>query len=103
MEILDNYKLTDFQKRVLIEVSKIPKGKVLTYAQVAKRIGRPKAYRAVGSALRKNPLPILIPCHRVVRSNGIGEYSFGGKRAKAFLLKLEGLQNFNAKLKRFLQ
>ena len=69
---------TAFQKSVWKEMKKIPHGKTLTYAQIAKRIGKPKAVRAVGTACGKNPLLILIPCHRVVGSNGgLGGYSAG--------------------------
>jgi len=91
---LKRYKLTDFEVKVLLEVSKIPRGKVLTYKQIAERIGKPNAYRAVGNALAKNPMPIIIPCHRVIKSNGeIGNYSFGGKKNKISLLKREGISN----------
>ena len=69
---------TAFQKSVWKEMSRIPYGKTLTYAQIAKRIGKPKAVRAVGTACGKNPLLVLIPCHRVVGSNGgLGGYSAG--------------------------
>ncbi len=60
--------LTAFQRRVLREVEKIPRGEVRTYKQIAKSIGRPKAARAVGQAVAKNPFPRTIPCHRVVGS-----------------------------------
>jgi len=61
---------TDFEKAVLMATYKIPKGKICTYKRIAEKIGRPKAYRAVGNALHKNPLAPIIPCHRVVRSDG---------------------------------
>lgn len=61
---------TDFEKAVLMATFEIPKGKVSTYKRIAERIGRPRAYRAVGNALHKNPLAPIIPCHRVVRSDG---------------------------------
>lgn len=81
--------MTSFQLRVLEEVLKIPFGQVRTYKWIARRIGKPYAVRAVGSALRKNPFTILVPCHRVVKSNGrIGEYS-KGKEVKARLIELE--------------
>ena len=85
--------LTDFQLRVLEETLKIPLGEVRTYRWIATRVGCPKAVRAVGSALKKNPYPILIPCHRVVKSSSgsrgnMGEYS-GGKEIKARLIQLE--------------
>lgn len=83
--------LSSFEIKVLLEVAKIPKGEVATYKEIAKKAGRPNAYRAVGNALKKNPFPVEIPCHRVIRSNGeIGHYSFGGIKRKAELLKSEG-------------
>jgi len=88
---LEQYKLTKFEKAVLMEVAKIPRGKVMSYKQIAQAIGRPNAYRAVGNALKKNPLPVLIPCHRVIRANGeIGGYAFGGRSKKIKLLEREG-------------
>jgi len=82
---------TDFERDVLIETFTIPRGKVSTYKQVAIRIGRPNAYRAVGNALHKNPYAPIIPCHRVVRSDG----GFGGPKTNANkrrqLLKNEGI------------
>lgn len=81
---------TDFQKKVWDVLSGIPYGKVLTYKQVAEKIGAPNAFRAVGSACGANELPIIIPCHRVVASNGgLGGFS-GGLKLKRFLLRLEG-------------
>ncbi|RLG20189.1 6-O-methylguanine DNA methyltransferase [Candidatus Micrarchaeota archaeon] len=84
--------LTEFQKEVLKEVSRIPKGEVRTYAQIARAIGRPKAARAVGNALARNPYTPKIPCHRVIRSTGsAGGYSAkGGRKRKIELLKREG-------------
>lgn len=79
---------SDFEKSVYEALLKIPYGEVLTYKQLAKIINRPKAYRAVGNANAKNKTPIIIPCHRVVASNGIGGYS-GGLWRKSRLLKLE--------------
>jgi len=61
---------TDFEKAVLMATFEIPKGKVSTYKRIAEKIGRPNAYRAVGNALHKNPLAPIIPCHRVVKSDG---------------------------------
>ncbi len=89
--LLSKYGLTDFQKLVLVATSSIPKGKTATYKEIAKRIGKPKAYRAVGNALAANPLPVVIPCHRVIKSNGsVGSYSRrGGAAAKLRLLKRE--------------
>ena len=62
---------TEFEKAVLMATLEIPRGKVSTYKRIANRIGRPKAYRAVGNALHKNPLAPIIPCHRVIRSDGL--------------------------------
>ena len=83
---------TQFQLKVWSYLKKIPKGKVKTYAQVAKAIGKPKAVRAVANAIAKNPFPPKIPCHRVIRSDGkLGGYSAkGGIKTKKKLLKNEG-------------
>lgn len=82
--------ITKFQKKVYKIVKKIPKGKVMTYKQVAKTIGAPRAYRAVGNALNKNIDPVT-PCHRVIRSDGsAGGYRKGTKK-KIELLKHEGI------------
>lgn len=82
--------LAGFQQKVYEEVKKIPLGEVRTYKEIARAIGRPKAYRAVGNALNKNPDLKHIPCHRVIRSDGtIGGYRYG-TRKKARLLKKEG-------------
>jgi len=79
-----------FQKKVYEVVRKIPKGKVLTYVEVARRIGNPGAARAVGGALSKNYDP-TIPCHRVIRSDGVaGNYNRGNDQ-KIALLKKEGV------------
>lgn len=81
---------TEFQKRVLRETSRIPFGESARYADVARRIGRPNAQRAVGNALGRNPVPIVIPCHRVIASNGgIGGYT-GGLDIKRTLMRIEG-------------
>jgi len=82
--------LTSFQKKVYTVVRQIPRGRVMTYAQVAQKLKSPGAARAVGTALKKNPFTIIVPCHRVVRSDGcIGEYALG-KDLKTRLLELEG-------------
>jgi O-6-methylguanine DNA methyltransferase len=84
--------LTPFEHAVLMKTLEIPRGEVRTYSWVAKEIGHPKAVRAVGSALANNPIPLLIPCHRVVRSDGvIGNYGAGGPENKRALLSLEGV------------
>ena len=85
-----NLKGTKFQLKVWNYLKKIPKGKVKTYLDVAKAIGKPKAFRAVANAVGKNPYPPLIPCHRVIRSDGsLGGYSGKGgiKERKRLLLK----------------
>ncbi len=89
---LDLSSLTAFQRQVLQTVSQVPRGEFITYAELARRIGRPKAARAVGQALGSNPIPIIIPCHRVLASDGgLGGYSGrDGVRTKARLLRLEG-------------
>ncbi len=80
---------TGFRAAVLRFLPTIPPGSTLTYAQVAERVGSPRAVRAVGTACATNPLPIVVPCHRVVRSDGtLGGY-LGGLEAKAQLLDLE--------------
>jgi methylated-DNA-[protein]-cysteine S-methyltransferase len=82
---------TDFQLSVWNELLKIPYGKTITYKQLAERIGKPTAYRAVANANRLNPLPLIVPCHRVIGSNGklIG-YRYGIDKKK-YLLDLEKL------------
>jgi methylated-DNA-[protein]-cysteine S-methyltransferase len=83
-----------FSDSVYAMTSRIPMGKVTTYGAIAKAIGFPGAARAVGQALGANPNPIVVPCHRVVRSDGVlGGYSGGeGPRTKAKLLAREGVQ-----------
>lgn len=85
--------ITPFQRRVLEETRKVPRGQVSTYAEIARRIGQPKAVRAVGQALRRNPVPIVVPCHRVIASDGsLGGYSGQMRdRRKIELLRLEGV------------
>jgi O-6-methylguanine DNA methyltransferase len=83
---------TAFEQAVWLKALEIPRGEVRPYAWVAAEIGRPRAVRAVGSALAHNPVPLVVPCHRVVRSDGlIGEYSLGGPRNKRAILAAEGL------------
>ena len=78
-----------FESKVYREVLSIPLGELRTYKQIAKNVACPKAYRAVGQALKKNPLPFIIPCHRVVKSNSdIGGYIYGRKLKKE-LIQLE--------------
>jgi methylated-DNA-[protein]-cysteine S-methyltransferase len=84
-------KFTSFQLQVFEEIKKIPKGQVITYKELAKRIGRPNAYRAVANACGKNDDPRKIPCHRVIRSDGkVGGYSLnGGSEMKKILINQE--------------
>ena len=89
---VDLASLTEFERAVLAKTTEIPHGQVRPYAWVAREIGRPKAVRAVGSALAHNPIPFVIPCHRVVRADGrIGEYGAGGPQAKRAVLAAEGV------------
>ncbi|KAF0118562.1 MAG: methylated-DNA-protein-cysteine S-methyltransferase [bacterium] len=83
---------TEFQRGVWETTMSISYGEIRTYSWVSKKLGIPKSSRAVGTALAKNPLPIVVPCHRVVRGNGsMGGYSAeGGIEIKAKLLKMEG-------------
>ena len=84
--------LSPFEQAVLRKALEIPRGEVRPYGWIAREIGRPKAVRAVGTALAKNPIPILIPCHRVIRSDGkIGSYALGGKEKKMEILASEGV------------
>ncbi len=80
---------TEFQKQVWNALLEIPYGETRTYKQVAQQIGRPHAYRAVGQAAHKNPLPIVIPCHRLVGSDGSLTGFAGGLELKRSLLQLE--------------
>jgi len=83
---------TAFEVAVWRKALEIPRGEVRPYGWVAAEIGRPKAVRAVGTALAHNPVPLVVPCHRVVRSDGsIGQYSMGGPTAKRRILAAEGL------------
>ena len=84
---------TKFQLKVWSYLRKIPRGRVKTYSQVAKAIGKPLAVRAVANAIGKNPYAPKIPCHRVIRSDGsLGGYSGkGGVKTKRFLLQKEGI------------
>ena len=83
---LDLNSLTPFQKKVLGVVKTIPYGEVRTYKWVAERMGKPKAVRAVGQALERNPYPEIIPCHRVIRSDGkLGGYSKGIQKKRRLL------------------
>jgi len=79
-----------FYRRVLRATARVPFGDVITYAEAAQRAGNSRAFRAAGTALGSNPIPIVVPCHRVIRAGGeIGNYG-GGPEMKRFLLELEG-------------
>jgi len=90
---------TKFEKNVLVATFKIPSGKVSTYKRIAEKIGKPRAYRAVANALHKNPLHPIVPCHRVVRSDG----KFGGEKKGAAsrrkLIEDEGVPTENGRVK----
>lgn len=83
---------TPFSRKVLLKTFQIPYGKTVTYGALARSCGRPGGARAVGQVMAKNPLPIIIPCHRVLASDGkLGGYS-GGLKYKRILLDLEGIK-----------
>jgi O-6-methylguanine DNA methyltransferase len=83
---------TEFERDVWLKALEIPRGEVRPYGWIAAEIGRPKAVRAVGTALGHNPVPLIVPCHRVVRMDGtIGQYSLGGPSNKRTILAAEGL------------
>jgi methylated-DNA-[protein]-cysteine S-methyltransferase len=88
-DVLLNLSGTDFQVQVLEELQRIPYGETTSYGAIAKRIGRPRAMRAVGAANGRNPIPIIIPCHRVIGSSGDLTGFGGGLDTKAALLRLE--------------
>jgi len=83
---------TEFQLRVWNELQKIPFGTTISYSELARRIGRPKAVRAVGAANGANPIPVVIPCHRVIGSDGSLTGYGGGLSRKQELLAIEGAQ-----------
>jgi methylated-DNA-[protein]-cysteine S-methyltransferase len=87
---LDRRLMTAFARDVLAATERVPFGEVATYGAVAERIGKPQAARAVGAALGSNPIPIVVPCHRVVGASGKLTGYAGGLDRKAFLLHLEG-------------
>jgi methylated-DNA-[protein]-cysteine S-methyltransferase len=82
--------LADFNRRVLRELARVPYGEVVTYGQLAARAERPRAARAVGTVMNRNPLPIVLPCHRVIGANGSLTGYGGGLPRKEALLRLEG-------------
>jgi methylated-DNA-[protein]-cysteine S-methyltransferase len=85
---------TDFQLAVWHELLKIGYGETITYAELARRIGKPSAVRAVGAANGANPIPVIVPCHRVIGSNGTLTGYGGGIERKQWLLALEGRRLF---------
>lgn len=89
---LERMDLTRFQIDVFMATFDVPKGSTASYKQIAKRIGRPNAYRAVGTALKNNPMAPTVPCHRVIKSDGtLGRFSSpGGTSKKRLILKSEG-------------
>lgn len=88
---IEQLEATKFQKAVWHATLDIPKGETVTYAQIAVAIGKPKAVRAVGSALNRNPLAPDVPCHRVIRTDGtLGGFATGTKK-KQLLLRAEGV------------
>jgi len=90
-----------FNKKVWAALKLIPRGKVATYKEIAKYLGKPKAARAVGNACGKNPDAPAVPCHRVIKSDGqLGGYGGGAKR-KIKLLKSEGMKVEKGKVKEF--
>ena len=92
IDLLDMERCSYFQRRVLTAEYGIPRGWISTYGRIARYLGIPKGARAVGNALSNNPFPIIIPCHRAIRSNGeIGGYQ-GGLEMKRRLLEMEGIE-----------
>jgi len=87
---LDLRLTADFSRRVLQELERVPYGQVATYGELARRAGRPRAARAVGTVMHNNPIPIVLPCHRIVGANGSLTGYGGGLDRKELLLKLEG-------------
>ena len=79
---------TGFRSAVFKEMIKIPYGECVSYSYLAKKVGNPNAYRAVGNSCGENPLPIVVPCHRVISKSGLGGFT-GGLDTKRFLLELE--------------
>ena len=87
---LDVALLADFNRRVLRELARVPYGEIVTYGELAARSARPRAARAVGMVMNRNPLPIVLPCHRVIGANGKLTGYAGGLERKEALLRLEG-------------
>ena len=83
---------TEFERAVLVATYEIPRGRVSTYGRIAERVGRPRAYRAAGNALSRNPLAPVVPCHRVVRSDGRLGGPEGDAEKRRRLLEEEGIR-----------
>jgi len=92
LELLDMGQCYNFQKNVLLKLRRIPRGKVVSYGQLAGETGAPGAARATGTALSGNPFPIILPCHRVVKSTGHPGHFGGGQELKEALLRIEGVE-----------
>jgi len=93
-EISLKLEMPPFYKKALKEVSEIPYGQTFSYKSIAKKLNNPKAYRAVANANAANPIPIIIPCHRVIQSNGdLGNYG-GGRKLKQSLVQIEKDNSF---------
>lgn len=92
LSLLDFINLNDFERDTLIKLSEVPRGKVVTYKKLSEMVKKDKAYRLVGNVLSKNPFPIVVPCHRVIRSDCyVGEFG-NGKDLKVKLLEFEGVK-----------
>ena len=88
----------NIEKKVYKKLLKVPKGKITTYGELAKAVGLENGQRAIGRIMNKNPFPVIIPCHRVVKSNGdIGGYAYGEK-IKTNMLSQEGIKIKNGKI-----
>lgn len=91
LDCLDLGLCGDFQRKVLRQEFRIPRGRVMSYGGLAARIGRPRAARAVGTALARNPFPLIVPCHRTIQADGtLGGFG-GGLKMKRALLEMEGV------------
>ena len=91
LDLLDFRGCSDFQRKVLLAEARVPRGRVTTYGRLAQKIGAPRAARAVGGALSRNPFPLIISCHRAIRTDGhLGGFR-GGLPMKRALLKMEGI------------
>ncbi len=89
-KMIDYKNLKDFQKKVFKELLKVNWGKIVTYSELAEKLGNKNLKRAIGQALKRNPFPIIIPCHRVIGKKGLTGFS-GGLEWKRKLLEIEGI------------